>query len=891
MTIKPTGTSPRNKLAGAFAFAALLMLPVQEVLAIKAHTVFDTSIGCRFKPIAIYNNGTEQAQLEFSTTTTGGTLAGTFYNLGNSLSVGGNNSAAIAVTLYDDGTNGDAAAADGIYTLNSIVSNAAPDTFDNKIMWTNYAINIQGTQFRANLGVVQDGIAYSSVTLGLDINGYPVVATEYVVSIQDDAYVDGSEGGSADDNFGAVAKKLYGALGDTYDFMISWSVLKFDGGSNSYTGLRNGVQGLGSSGNGTVFDTTDALGVPPDAKDEGVATGFIQLNGGGASSVLAFIHHELAHRWAVYLGSGLGFAFANHWGGSVPGEPGNSFSGDTPTGLYGAIATGNQGSTVTVVLAAPVTYSPTELYLMGLEPAASVPDSTFYKYQDSDKAILQTFTLDVDDIIAAFGARNPSVSSARKNFNSAFIVVSPPGEELTPAELALYSIAAQHYVSTSAGSGYLSGAEALTPASFQWATGYRATMSGKVLAFNPDTRGAFAGSANTASSITWTWAAVAGATGYKVFTATDSTELADISTNTWNELNLATNTAYGRQVRAYNSAGTSDLSQSATTYTLAAPPAAFALDEVFLTSITVTWTHNTNPPSTTTYRVDSWETGGSTTSAVVDGTSTALTGLSSNTTYYLAIYAMNAESALTDSGIILSTRTQQVTSQTGAIDPTISNTINFNAPSGLVQVNIPAGSFTGATQITIQVPALLPAAPSPSINLSGTGVGTEVLPDNTLNSGKEVTITVTYQNSEVLGMNEDRLILARYDPGLNIWIMLPSTPDPANNKVTGRTDHLSLFQIMQVNPAGTVSGIIAYPNPFMPSSGHTQITFSNLPAAAKLRIYTLSGEFVKSLVSDALGFARWDGNNSSGRKTASGIYFVVAKAAGGKKTVKIAILR
>jgi hypothetical protein len=69
------------------------------------------------------------------------------------------------------------------------------------------------------------------------------------------------------------------------------------------------------------------------------------------------------------------------------------------------------------------------------------------------------------------------------------------------------------------------------------------------------------------------------------------------------------------------------------------------------------------------------------------------------------------------------------------------------------------------------------------------------------------------------------------------------------------------------------------------------MTFSLLPAEARLRIYTISGRLVKDMTADAAGLAGWDGTNESGRPAASGFYFLFIQGAGRSETIKLALQR
>ncbi|MBI4055695.1 MAG: T9SS type A sorting domain-containing protein [Elusimicrobia bacterium] len=85
----------------------------------------------------------------------------------------------------------------------------------------------------------------------------------------------------------------------------------------------------------------------------------------------------------------------------------------------------------------------------------------------------------------------------------------------------------------------------------------------------------------------------------------------------------------------------------------------------------------------------------------------------------------------------------------------------------------------------------------------------------------------------------------------------------------------------------------AFPVPFRPSQGHTQITFTRLTPQATVKIFTLSGTLVKTLrkqdgMTDAV---QWDVRNESGEKLASGLYLYLIESDGSKKQGKLLIIR
>ena len=219
-------------------------------------------------------------------------------------------------------------------------------------------------------------------------------------------------------------------------------------------------------------------------------------------------------------------------------------------------------------------------------------------------------------------------------------------------------------------------------------------------------------------------------------------------------------------------------------------------------------------------------------------------------------------------------------------------TVSFTQPQGQITVNAPAGAFAASTVITVQTPASFAAAHSAAATLTGAGFGAQVDAGGS-QPASPVTITIAYRTTDVTGLTETRLVIARYDATEGVWVPLPSTVNTTAHTVTATTNHFSTFQVMQVTPAAAVATGKVFPNPFRPAMGHTNVTFSNLPASTSLKIYTLTGEKVRELTASAAGVATWDGNNENGHGAASGVYFVYAKApnGGGTKTFKVAVQR
>ena len=116
---------------------------------------------------------------------------------------------------------------------------------------------------------------------------------------------------------------------------------------------------------------------------------------------------------------------------------------------------------------------------------------------------------------------------------------------------------------------------------------------------------------------------------------------------------------------------------------------------------------------------------------------------------------------------------------------------------------------------------------------------------------------------------------------LNIPKSPVSTPSVSSNSVQGLTP--------QAAPSTTVDSIQTACNPLRPNC--QPLAFRNLPANARLRIFTLGGALVKDISTDGSGQAAWDGTNQNGSPAASGVYFVFAQGAGTSKTIRIAVER
>lgn len=86
----------------------------------------------------------------------------------------------------------------------------------------------------------------------------------------------------------------------------------------------------------------------------------------------------------------------------------------------------------------------------------------------------------------------------------------------------------------------------------------------------------------------------------------------------------------------------------------------------------------------------------------------------------------------------------------------------------------------------------------------------------------------------------------------------------------------------------------AYPTPYMPSRGHTKITFTDLPALVTIQVFSLSGRLVKTLMkNDSTDSLVWSPvANNQGSALASGVYlFTITQPGFTKRRGKLMVIR
>ncbi len=101
----------------------------------------------------------------------------------------------------------------------------------------------------------------------------------------------------------------------------------------------------------------------------------------------------------------------------------------------------------------------------------------------------------------------------------------------------------------------------------------------------------------------------------------------------------------------------------------------------------------------------------------------------------------------------------------------------------------------------------------------------------------------------------------------------------------------SLTGILAILAREQLANVYAYPNPWDTRKyANRLVTIANVPDDATIKIFTISGFWVKSLTA-ANGRADWDLTNDHGDRVASGLYFYLVKTPSAKTTGEIAIIK
>lgn len=233
-----------------------------------------------------------------------------------------------------------------------------------------------------------------------------------------------------------------------------------------------------------------------------------------------------------------------------------------------------------------------------------------------------------------------------------------------------------------------------------------------------------------------------------------------------------------------------------------------------------------------------------------------------------------------------------------------------------VRVSIPAGAYAQDYYVLLSTDASLPAVQAANGRLRGLPgapefVGTvRVRPydqsGTLVQPSSACVVTLPYPDADGDGWLDGTLTRQSVS-GLAVWHLDEATGlwqrqsgatlDAAARTVSQRVTGFSNYALLAVTEAD-LSPVYASPVPFRPNAGNPArygtwaggITFRNLPAYGRLRIYTISGALVRELAVSPPTTA-WDVKNSDGEVVASGVYLWELTADKARKTGKLVVIK
>lgn len=430
---------------------------------VKTHTDADGYCYSRFIPPVIYTDGVDSTTLEV--VTSGSDIMqiwSTWIYMSND-----------SLKLYDDGTHGDRIAGDGVYTRSGYRRNSFGYAYFSG-QHTTYGVEIKVikkdhtiSRQTATIGLVKANMHYAHAVLGVnacatrsaffitDSNGeiFPGYPVTHIVC--------------GETVFPKAYQKLYSYFPDAFDFIVVipasdlFEPTLFARRVPYCIMVKNSVQHIGLP----IFDESANYGSAGRLKA-------VIYHSFGHADVL---DHEQGHMWGMRAGFSRGIvdglAGANqlygHWlensdiDGKMSGYVGSKRLIAAGEGTW---RLRDQSSTTEL-------FSPLELYIMGLLPAAEVPPVHILhnpNYTDPNHVTCDSYaTVSINDIMnAEGGSRVPAYPNAQTAFHCAFIFVS--NQPFTAAEFAFGSILADYYASDLPGSMHVM--------PFETAVGKRATL-------------------------------------------------------------------------------------------------------------------------------------------------------------------------------------------------------------------------------------------------------------------------------------------------------------------------------------------------------------------------------------------------------------------------------
>lgn len=201
--------------------------------------------------------------------------------------------------------------------------------------------------------------------------------------------------------------------------------------------------------------------------------------------------------------------------------------------------------------------------------------------------------------------------------------------------------------------------------------------------------------------------------------------------------------------------------------------------------------------------------------------SVSLTGLTAGTTYHYKAKSKDStgnegsysDKTFTTSGVtpVEVVEVVEVVAETVAGEATVTvaegGSVEATTDEGATaKIELPANAVTAGATITVTPTQTTAAAVATQVAAAPAGksvVGGYVydcavtVAEETVTTFEQaVTVTLTYTDTQVAGLDEDTLTINYYDTTLSQWVALTTTVDKENNTVTAETGHFTLFAIL-----------------------------------------------------------------------------------------------
>ena len=315
----------------------------------------------------------------------------------------------LVIPLVDDGTHGDKAASDNIYT-------AMIDVRDILKANTPNALN------RPLIGRIYFDQGYMSIWAEVWNDQLPqAVVRSISPDVQHtDRVVNIVTGHISPANRRVYLNTFYSHFDDVYDFIhIIYPGFYLN---RHHITVKQDVQGIGKP----IMDESSMYGSSGRLKGINVFPNTTYYDGASTG-----YQHELGHQWINFLEGTVLDPGIPHWPISdlANGMMGYSHGWGQGFGAPFDLIEQGDNSWVLKPRSDPPVYNDLELYLMGLIPANAVSPHFVFKNQNQTVSAGSTLVgpvtdVTIDDVIETTGMRIPDVNNSQKQFKIATIIVS-----------------------------------------------------------------------------------------------------------------------------------------------------------------------------------------------------------------------------------------------------------------------------------------------------------------------------------------------------------------------------------------------------------------------------------------------------------------------------------